>query len=47
VLAEIALARGERDAARTLLEESVATFERLSELDELARTRAVLARVGA
>jgi class 3 adenylate cyclase/tetratricopeptide (TPR) repeat protein len=46
VLAEIALARGDRNAARTLLEESVATFERLSELDELARTRAVLARVG-
>jgi adenylate cyclase len=45
VLGQIALARGERERARELLETSRRTFNELGEQTELARTDAVLARV--
>ena len=45
VLGQIALARGERQRARELLEASRRTFSELGEQTELARTDAVLARV--
>lgn len=45
VLGQIALARGERERARELLETSRRTFSELGEQTELARTDAVLARV--
>jgi len=45
VLGEIALARGEPDAARALLEVSRESLRRLGEALELARTEAVLERL--
>ena len=47
VLGEIALARGDGGAARALLESSRVTLRELGEAAELARTEAVLARLGA
>ena len=47
VRGEIALARGEGERARTLLESSRETLRELGEAAELARTEAVLARLGA
>jgi tetratricopeptide (TPR) repeat protein len=47
VLGEIALARGDGSAARALLESSRATLRELGEAAELARTEAVLVRLGA
>ena len=46
VLGEIALANGEPDAARALLEVSRETLTRLGDTFELARTEAVLERLG-
>jgi len=47
VLGEIALARGDANAARTLLESSREMLRELGEAAELARTDAVLARLAA
>ena len=46
VLGEIALARGDRAAARDLLERSRATLLELSEINELRKTEAAIARSG-
>ena len=45
LLGEIALARGDRDAARALLEASIELLRSLDEAAELRKAEAVLAKV--